>query len=353
MYLQRIKVFISFEGYYRKIYMRNFLFILFSFNLFGQNEVCFEIEPNPMQNVPGFAYFTKYVNVLNCIDVFAESSISDEKVLHAAAIAAELLDNDEDGEVDDLNLKNQLSSSGALMPIFSSEWSQAANSFFNNYDGDGVSAVLFNNEIDPSNPGHWGDDASVEEILHTINHVGHVEIFPDVFGLNPNSSIMSNAMDIARGGQFLNVPDQYPEEAWYHYDDWTCDYQCMAIEYLYWCIVSYMGILDDIATCNGIDNEWELCTPELFQTTDVIMYSVLDNFEYMLPQLAPDGNYCPSNIINGDINEDSIVNILDVILIVNMILGFSDETQNADLNDDNLVDVLDIIVLVNIILGVN
>ena len=89
---------------------------------------------------------------------------------------------------------------------------------------------------------------------------------------------MSNAMDIARGGQFLNVPDQYPEEARYHYDDWTCDYQCMAIEYLYWCIVSYMGILDDIATCNGIDNEWELCTPELFETTDLVMYSILANF---------------------------------------------------------------------------
>ena len=30
-------------------------------------------------------------------------------------------------------------------------------------------AVLYNNEIDPNNPGFWGNDASVEEILHTIN----------------------------------------------------------------------------------------------------------------------------------------------------------------------------------------
>ena len=33
---------------------------------------------------------------ISCFDIFAEPSISDEKVLHAAAIAAELLDNDED-----------------------------------------------------------------------------------------------------------------------------------------------------------------------------------------------------------------------------------------------------------------
>ena len=239
------------------------------------------------------------------------------------------------------------------MPIFSSEWSQAIDDFMDNYNGDGVSAVLFNFEIDPSQPGHWGDDASVEEILHTINHVGHVELFPDVFGLNSNSSIMSDAMDIARGWQFINIPDEYPEEAWYHYDDWTCDYQCMAIEYLFWCIVSHMGILDDLATCNGIDNEWELCTPELFQFTDVAMFSVLTNLEYKLPQLAPDGNYCPNDILEGDVNGDLIVNILDVILVVNIILGFDETDESGDLNDDNIVDVLDIIVLVNIILGIN
>ena len=164
------------------------------------------------------------------LKIFAESSISDTKVLHAAAIAAELLDNDEDGIVDDDNLRIVLTSNNALMPIFSSEWSQAANDFMDNYNGDGVSAVLFNNEIDPDNPGHWGDDASVEEIIHTINHVGHVSIYPNIFELDPNSSVMSDAMDVARGGQFLNVPNNYPEEAWYHYDDWTCDYQCMAIE---------------------------------------------------------------------------------------------------------------------------
>ena len=108
---------------------------------------------------------------------------------------------------------------------------------------------------------------------------------------------MSNAMDIARGGQFINIPSQYPEEAWYHYDDYTCDYECMAMEYLYWCIVSYMGILDDIQTCNGIDNEWELCKPEHFESTDVAMYTILTNPQYKLPQLAPNGKYCPSNVV--------------------------------------------------------
>tara|TARA_B110000116_G_scaffold268936_1_gene283926 strand:- start:315 stop:1310 length:996 start_codon:yes stop_codon:yes gene_type:complete len=327
------------------------LLLLFSALLYSQNEVCFTIEDNPNQNQAGLAYFTKYVNVLDCFDIYASSNISDDKVLHAAAIAAELLDNDEDGEVDDLLLKVELSNSDALMPLLMSESSQAANNFFNNYNGDGASAVLFNNEIDPSQPGHWGDDASVEEIIHTINHVGHVNIYSEDFNIEPNSSTMSDAMDIARGGQFINIPNQYPEEAWYHYDDWTCDYECMAIEYLYWSIVSHMGILNDNQTCNGIDNEWELCTPDLFASTDIMMHALITNPLFKLPQLAPDGNYCPDAYILGDINEDVSVNILDVILIINIILGIDEVNELADLNYDNDINILDVVQIVNIILS--
>jgi len=326
-------------------------YLLLTTLLFADNEVCFEIEPNPIQSQPGFGYFTKYVNVLDCFEVFAPSNISDAKVLHVAAIAAELLDNDEDGSVDDFLIEQELKDMEALMPIFTSENSQAANNFFNNYNGDGVSAVLFNNEIDPLNPGHWGDDATVEEVIHTINHVGHVSVYPETFGIQPNSSVMSDAMDIARGGQFINIPTQYPAAAWYHYDDWTCDYECMAIEYFYWCEVSYMGILDDIQTCNGINNEWELCTPELFESTDLIMHSILSNLDYKLPQNAPDGNYCPNNILFGDINNDLIINILDVILTVNMILNSSAYDIIADLNQDGYINILDTVSLVNIILS--
>ena len=330
--------------------IKKYIFIFIISVLIAQNEVCFDIEANTNTN-PGFNYFTKYVNVLDCFDIYAEDNISDAKVLHAASVAAELLDNNEDGIVDDQLLKEELKNRSALIPLFINEWSNAADDFFDNYNGDGASAVLFNFEIDPNNTGHWGDDATVEEVIHVINDIGHVSIYPNWFNLEPNSSYMSNAMDIARGGQFINHPDNYPEEAWYHYDDWTCDYQCMGIEYLYWCIVTDMGILDDIQTCNGIANEWEPCTPELFEETDVLMYALVNNVDLKLPQNAPDGNYCPENYILGDINSDQVVDLLDIISTVNIILGHSDFNQNADLNNDNAINIQDIILIINIILN--
>ena len=54
--------------------------------------------------------------------------------------------------------------------------------------------------------------------------------------------------------------------------------------------------------------------------------------------------------LNGDVNADGVVNILDVVLLVNMVL--SDEYDStADLNNDGLVNVLDIVVLVDTILN--
>ena len=160
-----------------------------------QNTVCFTIDPNPNPNDPALVPFTKYVDVLGCFSIYAESTISDAKVLHAAAVAAELLDNNEDGIVDDPLIEVRLISESALMPIFFQDGNAAMNTFANNYNGNGVSAVLYNGEIDPTQTGHWGDDASVEEIMHTINHVGHTNVYPAAFSMQANSSLMS-----AKGG---------------------------------------------------------------------------------------------------------------------------------------------------------
>ena len=296
--------------------MKKILILLFSLPLLGiaQNTVCFTIDSNPNTTDLALAPFTKYVDVLGCFSIYAESTISDAKVLHAAAVTAELLDNNEDGIVDDPAIETQLTSENALMPIFSAEGSSAENTFFNNYNGDGVSAVLYKNEIDPTQTGNWGNDASVEEIMHTINHVGHTNVYPAAFSMQANSSLMSAAMDAARGGQFMTIPNPYPAAAWYHYDDQTCDYECMMIEYMYWASVSNMGILDDAQTAAGIANEWEPFSATLLQSMDILMYALITDVQYKLPQLAPDGNYCPTpSAINEIHTERKLIKIIDAL----------------------------------------
>ena len=60
-------------------------------------------------------------------------------------------------------------------------------------------------------------------------------------------------------------------------------------------------------------------------------------------------NY-PSSSMPGDINNDEIVNILDIVQLANMILS-GEYAENADLNSDGSVNILDIVQIVNIILS--
>ena len=52
----------------------------------------------------------------------------------------------------------------------------------------------------------------------------------------------------------------------------------------------------------------------------------------------------------GDVNEDGIINILDIIQTVNIILGSSDFNTAADVNSDGIINILDIVILVDTIL---
>ena len=55
--------------------------------------------------------------------------------------------------------------------------------------------------------------------------------------------------------------------------------------------------------------------------------------------------------ILGDLNSDGIINILDVVGLINMILGLADESLTGDLNSDNIINVLDVVLMVNLILA--
>ena len=66
-------------------------------------------------------------------------------------------------------------------------------------------------------------------------------------------------------------------------------------------------------------------------------------------------NFIPVNDsgIQGDLNGDENVDILDVIMLVNYILSDdTSELDGADINNDGEVNILDVVHLVNIILGV-
>ena len=56
----------------------------------------------------------------------------------------------------------------------------------------------------------------------------------------------------------------------------------------------------------------------------------------------------------GDLNQDGLINVQDIILNITFILGASPTNYqlcSGDLNEDNIIDILDIVLLINLILS--
>ena len=67
-------------------------------------------------------------------------------------------------------------------------------------------------------------------------------------------------------------------------------------------------------------------------------------------------NYIDSFIYTlGDLNQDNIIDILDLVTVVNFVLGnteFSNLQMYAgDINEDSIINIQDIIMIINIILS--
>jgi parallel beta-helix repeat protein len=83
---------------------------------------------------------------------------------------------------------------------------------------------------------------------------------------------------------------------------------------------------------------------------------IIEDMEYygIAPDMGASESGESSEIMAGDTNFDGIVDILDIVRIINQIMGNSefndDEFTAADFNQDGIVDILDIVQIVNYIL---
>jgi len=110
-----------------------------------------------------------------------------------------------------------------------------------------------------------------------------------------------------------------------------------------------------------IDNDGDL---EVFggTTGDVIILDIKEESELSDYWNVYRGNYLRNGLFvtsslctAGDINNDGILDILDIVSMVNIIIGSPDLTEleecAADMNGDTIIDILDVVTLLNSIIG--
>ena len=107
--------------------------------------------------------------------------------------------------------------------------------------------------------------------------------------------------------------------------------------------------------CQDANSEWCLATSCGTGELECWDGSCVNNFEDCLEtENCSDPDTCPL-AGTGDVNGDGDLNVVDIIQIINIIIGesFADEceTETADVNGDGNLDILDIVQIVNAIIG--
>ena len=245
--------------------------------------------------------FSVFIDVFG-VYVVAPASAPLELVTHSANVLAQYIDNDADGVPDDSTVLEHLVSHNFVVPV----WTMATReAFWENVkgtycqDNTGMAASMYYDEDEWAlggiqTSGTW--DTNLEEIWHVVS-VGWYALYPDYFGTDVSfSSILTDAMDAARGGRFFSIPDQYPDDAWYTYYDETCDYVCQAHEYFYWILMANLDALNPVLTdkCRRSEDEWSVCNRDQLAQIDPLAHSLLNDYDFKLPTIIPDGIYVPS-----------------------------------------------------------
>ena len=295
------------------------------FNFFLGSQVQFSVVRS------GFTDFPNKVVVFG-IPMFATSGWSAEKLNHAASIMAELLDQDEDGCADNQDVLDALTKVSASTS--QSVFATTTNSVFlpTNIDDDNNAAyttmefsgyshgqTLGETETKPECTGlqftNECSDNSIEELFHFITDLGYAKTYPEFFGTAfEDNSVLTEAMDIARGGRFEDIPTEYPNSAWYTYNDQTCDYKCQATEYIWWGYCAFSGVCSGRSGSSSFENEFTFLDKSRFISGDLKLTKLIEDYAtiYKLPTKPVDGKYhgpptCAGNSNHGGYSTSATV----------------------------------------------
>ncbi len=203
-------------------------------------------------------------------------------------------------------------------------------------------------------------NVSLSGLVSGFSIVGSNDEVPELTSeISFNIEIDGNSMDIPSGNEFLSLllmdlADLAPntetllgtldftipfsadtEDIYYIYTQGSSgtssNYDVIVFE------DNFIGVVPILANITGdFNQDSSVDVLDIVLVVDLILYTE---------------NPSEYEVLLGDLNDDGLVNVLDVVILVNIILGLAEENPAGDLNNDGLINVLDVVILVNIILG--
>lgn len=275
------------------------------------------------------------------IPIFATEEWSRYKLNHVASVLAELLDQDEDGCADDPLLLNTILEHREPGECFgpaiildshdpedieislemvtrntkrATEYFSPCIYFANSEDETWPECMESNRDTNCS-------DSTTEQLFYYLYATGLSETYPSIFGADwEYQSDLSVAMDVARGGYFENIPNEYPAVAWYRNTMPNCDYFCQANIYLWWGYCVFSGMCQNLSGLSNYEREFKYLTKSELENNDIKLSKLFQDSGngYILPSKQVNGKYyghetCPSGLNHGGDSFTDFIELLELV----------------------------------------
>lgn len=211
----------------------------------------------------------------------------------------------------------------------------------------GENYFIINNHFKCCGDGNFDMDDDSDEETRRYNAVNLLKEYIDTYLPDKNVIVLGDLNDdIAEPTQnnvfqnILNDTENYT----------FVDYDIASGNSSDWSYPSWPSHLDHILITNELFDEYD--------NSDVLTIKIDDyldggwnEYDYNVSDHRPVAiSFHLNSSLDGDLNGDGQIDILDIIALVNMILN-GDYSASADLNEDGAVNILDIVIYKNIILG--
>jgi hypothetical protein len=233
----------------------------------------YKTQGNNVANCPS-TIFTKSAVIFDALLICATQEVPDAKLQHAANVAAEWLDNDGDGGIDEPRVIGAMQDSKALVIMSFDGFSTLAGLKLLPAVIAGGYAVQDLYAQETNTPGRR--DASQEEVHHIIYNAGWEVAFPSVF---------SDQEEVS--SKLYRIWKYSDDNGHYYYGDPTCDDSCKTGEFFYLATAAYLGSKADL-----FSDEMRLQDKEAMQAVIPEIMEIIESTDYVYPTHHwPSGQY--------------------------------------------------------------
>ena len=116
-----------------------------------------------------------------------------------------------------------------------------------------------------------------------------------------------------------------------------------------WSYPNWPSHLDHILITNELFNDLENGDIQTIKI-DQYLNGGWSEYDYNISDHRPVFMRLIPDSLLGDVNNDDLINILDVVIIVQMIIGDDVPSNNGDFNEDGTINILDIVLLIEYII---